>query len=246
MLRFLSKQAVKAVPRPFRLSTGTSRRIHNLQLPYSGPPSYETISRRFSSSNVDPQAYFINKRQQAAKERGEYTDIHDIGGVDPRDYDVLISDVDKEKLRGEIAEIVGIKYLAEATVEEANKVVDIGDCYLFGHKLRTIFPAVVCDDVRAHWVFFIVDSGAPLTYISTQTSDLFDIQEERIGPARVKIAGRYHPVYRSPTDHFFTELNILGMDFFNFYDVSQVNDFKKARAKLYFGTDWEMAKKSKL
>ena len=70
--------------------------------------------------------------------------------MDPGDYDVLIPDVDKEKLRGEIAEIVGIEYLAEATVEEANKVVDIGDCFLFGRKLRTIFPAVVCDDVRAH------------------------------------------------------------------------------------------------
>ena len=36
------------------------------------------------------------------------------------------------------------------------------------------------------------------------------------------------------------------MDFFNLHDVFQVNDFKKARAKLYFGADWEMVKKSKL
>jgi len=54
-----------------------------------------------------------------------------------------------ERLRGEVVEMVGIKYLVEATVEEANKVVGIGDCYLLGRgELRTIFPTVACDDVR--------------------------------------------------------------------------------------------------
>lgn len=39
----------------------------------------------------------------------------------------------------------------EATKEVANKVVEIGDCHLYGRKLRTIFLA-----------------GSPLTYLSTQ------------------------------------------------------------------------------
>lgn len=174
MIRLLSKQAVKAVRKPrLILSIGTtSRHVHSMQTPYSGPPSYDMIARRFSSSQVDPQDYINRKHQQEAKERGEYFDIHDIGGVDPMDYDVLISDVDDEKLQGEVAEIVGIQYHAEATKGDANKAVKIGDCYIYGRKFRTIFPAVVGDGSRAHWVFFVVDSGSPLTYLSAQVSAL--------------------------------------------------------------------------
>jgi hypothetical protein len=129
------------------------------------------VTIRFSPSQVDPLAYFTRKRQQEAKERGEFIDIHDIGGTDPGDFDVLISDVDDEKLRGEVTEIVGIPYHAEATKEDAiGKVIKIGDCYIFGRKFRTIFPAVVGNDTRAHWVFFIVGTGSPLTYLSAQVS----------------------------------------------------------------------------
>jgi len=104
-------------------------------------------------------------------------DNHDIGGTDPEDYDVLITDIDDEKLRTEIAEIVGIPYHAKATTEDANKVVEIGDCYIYGRKFRTIFPAVVTNGSGAHWVFFIVNPGALLTYLSAQTSDLWVLQK---------------------------------------------------------------------
>lgn len=43
---------------------------------------------------------------------------------------MLITDIDDEKLRTEIAEIVGIPYHAKATTEDANKVVEISDCYI--------------------------------------------------------------------------------------------------------------------
>jgi len=38
---------------------------------------------------LDPQAYLNRRRQQEAKERGEFVDIHDIGN-DPEEYDVLV------------------------------------------------------------------------------------------------------------------------------------------------------------
>lgn len=70
----LSRQAFKAVPSPgFRLSNGiASWRVRNMPLPYTGPPSYDTVVRGFSS-DVDPQAYFARNcgRQQEAKDRGE-------------------------------------------------------------------------------------------------------------------------------------------------------------------------------
>lgn len=156
MFRFLSKQAAGAVRKP-SLLISTSRHVYN------GPPSYDMITRRFSSQ-------VNSKAHKETKERGQYVDLHDIGGVDPMDYDVLISDVNHEKLRDEVADIVGIQYHAKATKEDANKVVEIGNCYIYGRKFRTIFPAVVDGGSQAYWVFFIIDSGSPLTYLSAQVS----------------------------------------------------------------------------
>ncbi|KAI5795270.1 hypothetical protein EDC01DRAFT_630006 [Geopyxis carbonaria] len=241
MFRLVSRQGlVRVVPRPFfRLSNGiASRQIHSVPLPYSGPPSYDTIARRLSS---DPGShlYFTRKRQQEAKERGEYVDIHDIGGIDPEEYDVLITDVNQEIMQGEIAEVVGIPYHAEATKEAAKEVVEIGQCYIFGRKFRTIFPAVVSKGTQAHWVFFVIDGGSPLTYLSVHTSDLFGISEAS-GPYMFNIAGHSSPVHRSPARSHFTELNLIGMDFFNYHQVSQVNDFEKRRAQLFIGKGWQM------
>ena len=46
-----------------------------MQAPYTGPPSYQTIARRLSSSEIDLQSYFIRKHQKNAKDRGEFVDI---------------------------------------------------------------------------------------------------------------------------------------------------------------------------
>lgn len=172
MFRLLSRQAVKAVPRPgLRLSTGTSHRTYSVQLPYSGPPSYETISRRFSSSQVDPQAYFNLKQQKEAKDRGEFVDIHDVDpeySPGPNEYDVLLSDVTHAKLQSTIAEQLGIAYLSEAA--DAKEVIQVSTGYIYGLHKRTIVPFIVTYGKEARWVFFIVDSGSPWTYLSAQVS----------------------------------------------------------------------------
>lgn len=179
MFRTLSKQVAKAVRGtglPLYSDT-TPRGIHSMQAPYSGPPSYETIARRFSSP-VDPQTYFNRKHEQEAIERGELEDFHDLARPDPTDYDILITDVDYSKLRHEISEVVGIPYLSLASKEEAGKIINIGDGFiygkraLYGGKPRTIFPGVIsqCISGKAYWVFFLVNTASPLTYLSAQVN----------------------------------------------------------------------------
>jgi len=102
--------------------------------------------------------------------RGKFVDIHDIGPVDPKDYDVLIKDIDDHTLHTEISDIVGIPYLKEAMKEEADKVADSIPGFMYGDSFRMILPCVLKVGDKAHWVFFIVDSGAPLTYISPEVS----------------------------------------------------------------------------
>src|SRR5436190_20820609 len=126
MLRFPSRQALKALCGPlrnplhnplrnplldpFRSRLHARRHVHIAQAPFSGPPSYATIARRFSS-HPNPLTFFTEKRAKEAIDRGEFTDIHDIGGVEPEDFDVLITDMDDNTLRSEVAELVGIPYL---------------------------------------------------------------------------------------------------------------------------------------
>jgi hypothetical protein len=103
-------------------------------------------------------------------ERGEFVDIHDIGGVSPNDYDVLITDVNDNTLHSEISKLVGIPYLEEATKDEAVKVASKLHGFSYGQMFRLILPCVVSTTDQARWIFFIVHTGAPLTYISTQVS----------------------------------------------------------------------------
>lgn len=171
MLRLLNQKTLETSRNPLRHALRNSlqtRHVHAERAPFSGPPSYATIARRLASQ-PNPVAFFNDKRLQKAIEHGEF-DIHDIGTTDPRDFDVLFTDVTDSTLRSEVAEVVGMPYLQRANEAEANEVVITGQGFIYGSKYRMIFPCVVSFKSRAHWVFFVVDSGAPLTYLSQQAN----------------------------------------------------------------------------
>ena len=149
------------------------RHSHTKPAPFSGPTSYETISRRFSSE-PNPISFFADKKAKEAIERGEFIDIHDIGGVDPEDHGVINTDMSDYTtdymLQTEIAELLGVPYLQKATKDEANKKIEIATGIIYGTKFRMVFPYVVSFEDNARWVFFILHTGAPLTYLSTHVS----------------------------------------------------------------------------
>jgi len=69
-MRFLSKQAIKAVPRPdIRLSISTTCQIRQIQKPPYTRPDLDTIPRRLSPSQVDH--YFTRKHKSAGENPGE-------------------------------------------------------------------------------------------------------------------------------------------------------------------------------
>jgi hypothetical protein len=141
MLRIPSRQALKApfrssLPNPLRTPLQT-RHLHNEPAPFSGPPSYATLARRFSPSSPGPIGVFRQKAAKEAIERGEFVDVHDIRGVDPKDFDVMIMEVDNGTLHSEISKLVDIPYLEEATRDEADKVPKEIRGFFYGQMLRT-------------------------------------------------------------------------------------------------------------
>ena len=183
MLRLPSQQVLKApirglfrnplrnFPRalPSNPPYGSLQVRHSHDVPFSGPPSYATLARRFSSS-PSPISFFATKDANEAIERGEFVDIHDIGGIDPKDYDVLLTDIDHNTLDTEISRLAGIKYLTEATKEDTDIMARKVHGFFYGQKFRMIFPCVLGHKGKGRWVYFIMDTGAPVTYISTQAS----------------------------------------------------------------------------
>ena len=82
----------------------------------------------------------------------------------------MLTDMDNHLLHSEISELVGIPYLKEAAKEEADNVVGEIRGFVYGRKFHEILPCVLTIHDKARWVFFVVDSGAPLTYISSEVS----------------------------------------------------------------------------
>ena len=167
MLRLPSQEALKALRRPLRNPLPTplrsfvqTRHVYTAPAPFSGPPSYATLARCFSSE-ANPLTFFAKKKSKEAAERGKFIDIHDVGDVDSKDFVALITDVNDNILRSDVAELAGIPYLKEATKDEANKVVEIGTGFVY--NLRLIFPCVVGFEDKAHWVFFVRSRGVFLS-----------------------------------------------------------------------------------
>jgi hypothetical protein len=166
MLKLLSRQALKAprsafrrfLPNPLRVPLQI-RHLHNESSPFSGPPSHATLARRFSASNSNSRRFFA---QKAGKEAIEWSKFPD--------YDVLSTDAYDDMIHSEISKLVGIPYLKEATKDEADNVVRELDGFIYGQKIRMIFPCVLSVGDKARWVFFLVHSGSPLTYISAEVS----------------------------------------------------------------------------
>jgi len=110
---------------------------------------------------------------QTAAHSSEYVDIHDpreIMDLELNSYDVLVPDLNDNKLRTEISKVIGIDYLAEATEDDAHRRVDAIDGYLYGNTLRSMVPCVVTNGVKPYWVHFLVSTGAPVAYPSEKVN----------------------------------------------------------------------------
>ena len=63
-----------------------------------------------------------------------------------------------------------IDYLAKATEDGAKREVDAINGYLYGEGRRAMVPCVVSNGNKAYWVHFLVDTGAPVTFLSEKVN----------------------------------------------------------------------------
>ena len=130
---------------------------------------FGTIGRRLAGG-VGPDAFL--GRGSSLKKQNTYSNG---GGDNSKDVssDVLLFDITKETYKGEIARLVGTPYLSPATPSEATKMPIEVTGFIYGPKRRTIVSLAVSYKKECCWVFFVVDSGSPLTYLSVGVSPSF-------------------------------------------------------------------------
>ncbi|KAL7273484.1 hypothetical protein RUND412_003659 [Rhizina undulata] len=193
--------------------------------------------------------FFKRKHEQEAIDRGDYVDIHDIDpdrGFYPSEYDVLLTDITHHKLENKISEHVGIPYLSTADGDKAKKVIQAIEGYIYGPNKRTILPFIVSYRKEARWLFFILDSGSPYTYISREAGKIFGIEENSDMETAVTIGGYPKEIRLSPAHSHFPEANVLGTEFCRVNRVRIWQDYANCKVKLYFGGNWKVVKESKI
>lgn len=138
--------------------------------PITGPPRYDTLLKRFSADNPSPLRFYELLETQEAIARGAFIDIHDT--FYPQHYDVSIPDMNHEVLTTKLSKIIGIKYHQQVPQEEADKIITKVHRIIYGPCMQFILPYVMSVGGIARWVFFLVHTGAPMTYISTQVKSI--------------------------------------------------------------------------
>lgn len=107
-----------------------------------------------------------------SRERDEFVTVNEYDGVKPQSYDVLLTDINDNTLRGEISEGLGVQYLEKAVGVDAARPVDFINGYLHGVRRHPVLacPVYKNEVTEALWVIFILNTGAPSTYLCSKVN----------------------------------------------------------------------------
>lgn len=160
------------------------------------------------------------------------------GYVSPEQQDMMLFDVTSDILHGATLEIGrGKEYLSPADSFPLSWPVT---GVIFGHNKRLMInlPCRRAKPDRGHNVlnvFFLVDTGSPVSYLCKEAMDALigrelDQQLKQLSIV-IQTTAKYMEMNLSPMTSHFQDVNVLGMDFLDKYDLSMVVDMPVSRFK---------------
>lgn len=84
---------------------------------------------------------------------------------------VLLTDINHKTLEGEISELVKMKYHSRVPYDNEQNAPNKIECFMYGRNNQTICPTAVTHGDNSYFVFFLVDPGSPVTYLSSQVDN---------------------------------------------------------------------------
>ena len=159
--------------------------------------------------------------------------------IDLKLFDLLLTDVASEDLHSGVSTALGSEYLIVATEEQsrAREVVGI----IWGLHNRLFVPLVVRRRDSYKKVHFLVDTGAPRTYLSKEVLTSFGISTDNITSSTtiaITINAINIAVTMSPTDGHFSDINLLGVDFLDVSKSLLVADYFEKKCRLTIRPDF--------
>lgn len=150
--------------------------------------------------------------------------------------EMLLTDISSKDLYGEVWEKLNVKYLSDAT-DDLNEI----NGKIYGSKDRFIGLMTINIDDKIKNAFFVVDTESPVTCISQEMFDKFNINI--IGrKLMVRLNGRRHKANCSPVNSIFRDLNLLGTDFLNDNEARLTGNFKQKTFNIKLGKPWKGSK----
>ncbi|KAF9345620.1 hypothetical protein BGX26_002938 [Mortierella sp. AD094] len=135
--------------------------------------------------------------------------------LDMRLFDLLLTDVADDDLRRDISTQLGVNYLSESTPEQEKMKLNRG--VVWGPNNRLFVPLSVALDAVPINTHFLIDTGAPVTYLCRKTLRTLGAAERDVKTDgfswAVTINGINLKVVMSPLDKHFPDINLLGSDF---------------------------------
>ena len=142
--------------------------------------------------------------------------------IDPKAFDVILSDVDHELLIGEVSNRLGVVYLSSPPESLAGTVgSSVTHGILFGLNCRPMVNMIISSKVhkRPRNIIFLVDSGSPHIYLCEQAMVALGFTDHLPKSFDIVFKGKSYPANVSPkvlpdgrTGHF-KDINLIGSSF---------------------------------
>ncbi|KAF9103378.1 hypothetical protein BGX27_010611 [Mortierella sp. AM989] len=128
-------------------------------------------------------------------------------------FDILLTDVSDEDVRGEISTLLNTDYLSPEDGSPPNIIHGI----LWGRSRRPFVSLRIqrVDGVEIRNIHFLVDTGALSTYVCGEALRTLgvDTNELRGRDVYVRLNNVTVPVFMSPMNGHFSNINLLGANF---------------------------------
>ncbi|CAB4400068.1 hypothetical protein RhiirA5_426376 [Rhizophagus irregularis] len=137
------------------------------------------------------------------------TDIND--SYDPRNFDILLTDIDAEDIHKIIPRKLNVKYLSEVPNELDGNITGI----MYGIYLHLFCATTIRIKNKIKMVIFLVNIGSPTTFISGEVLHSFGIEMADPVNDYIDVNINNRRVQAMMSHSHFENICIIGMSFLN-------------------------------
>lgn len=149
----------------------------------------------------------------------------------PNKYDIMLSDITSDDVKGEVSKILGVVYLEETKQKEETLEEMTGIVWGLNWRVFVSMPVQIAKKRKD--VIFIVDTGSPATFLCQEAIKKLGCElSPKVNYINCRINGEKIIAYESPIGSHFDNLNVLGANYFVSTVGKLLVDYETMTAKI--------------